>query len=170
MKTLLATLILLFTSAVSPVFGEEEKYKVGSCKLPLREMESEQFEKLENLDKSELVACLEHVVEEMNLLSIVLGAERKIGVRKNTQIKLLGSRLNSALARVASEQRRADEMEQFISNSQSKLACLTAVENGKKVLEGRSDKGDKQLVFVHKGQSAVFQLGSENSCRFMQLK
>ena len=166
MKTLLATFILI-TSVVSPVFGEDDKYKFGSCKLPLNEISPGQFEKLENLNKSELVACLRDMVNHNILESKLLNMRSET---KNTQIKLLGSRLNSALARVASEQRRADEMEQFISNSQSKLACLTAVENGKKVLEGRSDKGDKQLVFVHKGQSAVFQLGSENSCRFMQLK
>ena len=67
-------------------------------------------------------------------------------------------------------EKKITTLKEFISKTQSNSACLTAVENGKKVLEGRTDNGDTQLVFVHNGQSVVFQLGSENLCRFMQLE
>ena len=126
-KKALKTLELLASArAVQVALREKNKQLVGANdsveqamelkQIALREarvqlMEEEGLTKASLLEVERLNLISATLTEKLSQLETTLDKSEDNDEQKNVQIKLLGSRLNSALARVASEQRKRAELE-----------------------------------------------------------
>ena len=126
-KKALKTLELLASArAVQLALKEKNKQLVGANdsveqalelkQIALREarvqlMEKEGLTRASLLEVERLNLISAALTEKLSQLEITLDKSEVNDEQKNVQIKLLGSRLNSALARVASEQRKRAELE-----------------------------------------------------------
>ena len=126
-KKALKTLELLASArAVQVALREKNKQLVGANdsveqalelkQIALREarvqlMEKEGLTRASLLEVERLNLISAALTEKLSQLEITLDKSEVNDEQKNVQIKLLGSRLNSALARVASEQRKRAELE-----------------------------------------------------------
>ena len=126
-KKALKTLELLASSrAVQKALKEKNKNLISSTdtseqvlevkKIALREARVQLMEQrglttasLLEVERLNIVAA--SLSEKLSQLQVILDNSELSDDQKNVQIKLLGSRLNSALARVASEQRKRAELE-----------------------------------------------------------
>jgi chemotaxis protein MotB len=126
-KKALKTLELLASArAVQVALREKNKQLVGANdsveqalelkQIALREarvqlMEEEGLTRASLLEVERLNLISAALTEKLSQLETTLDKSEDNDEQKNVQIKLLGSRLNSALARVASEQRKRAELE-----------------------------------------------------------